>query len=80
MPEKNNNQNLNIDLAHGVGSAWHFCAENNAKILLLGTKASKSLTMVHVAEDILDDRWPIKDWYGYKIFNLKFIQTLLKKV
>ncbi|WP_220771265.1 AAC(3) family N-acetyltransferase, partial [Shewanella sp. MBTL60-007] len=72
-------QNLNIDLAHGVGSAWHFCAENNAKILLLGTKASKTLTMVHVAEDILDERWPIKDWYEDKIFNLKLLNDTVKK-
>ncbi|WP_412522687.1 AAC(3) family N-acetyltransferase [Shewanella chilikensis] len=73
-------QNLDTDLAHGIGSAWHFCAENDAKILLLGTEAAKTLTMVHVAEDVLDDRWPIMDWYEKKFFNLNYPDDTKQKV
>ena len=68
-----------LDLAHGVGSAWHYCAENQAKILLLGPKASKSLTMVHVAEDVLDSNWPIKKWYEAVHFNINKQGSTLKK-
>ena len=68
-----------LDLAHGVGSAWHYCAENQAKILLLGPKASKSLTMVHVVEDVLDSNWPIKNWYESVHFNINRQGSALKK-
>lgn len=61
--EKMMQNNLQTDLAHGIGSAWEYCMNNNAKILLLGVKSSHTTTMVHAAEDILDDKWPIADWY-----------------
>tara|TARA_B110000503_G_C7032974_1_gene364833 strand:- start:440 stop:970 length:531 start_codon:yes stop_codon:yes gene_type:complete len=55
--------NLNSDLAFGKESSWHFCKEQEAKILLLGVLSNKTTTMVHVAEDCLDDKWPIRSWY-----------------
>lgn len=64
--EKMMEHEFDTDLAHGKGSAWHFCYENHAKILLLGVKSSHTTTMVHVAEDILDDKWPIRNWYEKK--------------
>jgi aminoglycoside 3-N-acetyltransferase len=70
---------LSSDLAHGKGSAWHYCAENNAKILLLGVQASKSLTMVHVAEDVLDERWPIKNWYENETFYLDYNSKIVER-
>lgn len=60
--------NLCTDLAHGKGSAWDYCMQHNAKILLLGVSASHTTTMVHVAEDVLDDSWPISNWYETKKF------------
>ena len=72
-------RNMDIDLAHGIGSSWHFCYENDAKVLLLGTNASKTLTMVHVAEDVLDEAWPINHWYEEKIVSLKENNNILKK-
>lgn len=63
--------NLETDLAHGKGSSWEFCMNHNAKILLLGVKASHTTTMVHVAEDVLDERWPVDDWYEQKKFFVK---------
>lgn len=63
--------NLDTDLAHGKGSAWEFCMNHKAKILLLGVKSSHSTTMVHVAEDVLDDKWPIDNWYENKTFLVK---------
>lgn len=54
---------LESDLAHGSKSAWGYCMKHGAKILLLGVRASHTTTMVHVAEDLLDVEWPVKDWY-----------------
>lgn len=63
--------NLDTDLAHGKGSAWEFCMNHRAKILLLGVKSNHTTTMVHVAEDVLDDRWPVNNWYEEKTFLVK---------
>ena len=63
--------NMSTDLPHGKGSAWEFCMNHNAKILLLGVKSSHTTTMVHVAEDILDKEWPIDDWYEERLFIVK---------
>lgn len=63
--------NLETDLAHGRGSSWEFCMDHDAKILMLGVQASHTTTMVHVAEDILDDAWPIQGWYEKRSFLLK---------
>lgn len=55
-------------LACGENSSWHKCVEADALIVGLGTDLTHSLTMIHVAEDIKDDRWPVKDWYVPKKF------------
>lgn len=68
LAEKMMDKNMETDLAHGKNSAWEFCMKHHAKILFLGVRASHSTTMVHVAEDILDDIWPIMNWYENKIF------------
>lgn len=63
--------NLETDLAHGKGSAWEYAMNHGAKILLLGVKSSHTTTMVHVAEDVLDEKWPIDDWYETKSIIVK---------
>lgn len=62
--------NLDSDLAHGKGSAWEFAMTHGAKILLLGVKSSHTTTMVHAAEDLLDEKWPVSDWYEKKTILL----------
>ncbi|RCU43291.1 aminoglycoside N(3)-acetyltransferase [Corallincola holothuriorum] len=66
-------ENLTGDspLACGVNSSWNCCVEHDAVIVGLGTDLTHSLTMIHVAEDILDERWPIKHWYIEKTFVIK---------
>ena len=64
--------NLKGDLPHGKNSAWEYCVNNHAKVLFLGLKADHCFTMIHTVEDILDDQWPVKDWYKkqkYKIID-----------
>ena len=71
LAEEMMENNLCTDLAHGKGSAWEFAMNHSAKILLLGVKSCHTTTMVHVAEDILDEKWPIEGWYEKKSFIVK---------
>lgn len=48
---------------NGIGSSWHFCSENHAKIVSIGVDLAHSLTMIHTAEDVYPDEWKIKNWY-----------------
>lgn len=58
--------NLNGNLAHGEYSAWEYCINHHAKILFLGLLPYHCNTVIHVAEDLLSDSWPIRDWYEHK--------------
>lgn len=58
-------------LACGVNSSWSRCVEQDALIVSLGTDLTHSLTMIHVAEDVKDAQWPVRDWYVEKKFVIK---------
>lgn len=66
-----NNLVSNDSLPCGTESSWNHCAENNALIVALGVDMTHSLTSIHIVEDILDESWPIKDWYRKKKFIVK---------
>lgn len=57
-------------LACGVQSSWKRCVDNDALIVGLGTDLTHSLTAIHVAEDVKDQNWPIKNWYIEKKFKI----------
>lgn len=61
---------------HGKDSAWAYCASHHAKILYLGVKANHCLTIMHVAEELMEDNWPIKDWYENKRYNVKIQEQI----
>lgn len=54
---------INAKFVHGENTAWDFCVNNNAKILMLGTDPSRTLTAIHCAEDKMGLKWPIKGWF-----------------
>ncbi|WP_310556236.1 AAC(3) family N-acetyltransferase [Flavobacterium sp.] len=54
----------------GVNSSWKYCVDNNAIIVGLGTDLTHSLTIMHVAEEIMGSKWPIKDWYRERQFQV----------
>lgn len=58
-------------LACGVNSSWQRCVEQDAIIVGIGTDLTHSLTMIHVAEDVKDSQWPVKNWYREKRFLVK---------
>lgn len=58
-------------LACGVNSSWKKCVDANAWIIGLGTDLTHSLTMIHVAEDVMDQSWPVQPWYREKKYLVK---------
>ena len=71
--EKIMDGNLNGEspLACGINSSWNKCVKEDAVIIGLGTDLTHSLTMIHVAEDVLDGKWPVKNWYLEKKYLIK---------
>ena len=63
----------------GVQSSWFKCYQSNAWILGLGVDLTHSLTMIHVAEDIQDGKWPIPNWYREKQFEILDGDIKIKK-
>lgn len=57
--------------ACGPTSSWAFCARHGAKVLALGADMAHSLTMIHVAEDLKGEDWPVTDWYRDRRFRIK---------
>lgn len=54
----------------GLNSSWYYCYRRNAKIVAVGTDLAHSLTMIHVAEDILGDNWNVPNWYRERKFRI----------
>lgn len=55
----------------GAHSAWKFCHDHGAKIVALGADMAHSLTMIHLAEDLLEERWPVTSWWRDRTFRVK---------
>lgn len=60
--------NLKTDLSFGPGSAWAYCIDHDVKVLFFGVPIFHSNTITHVVEDMLDEEWPISDWYDSEEF------------
>jgi len=60
----------NKPTACGINSSWNFCVNNNAFVVGIGIDLIHSLTIIHVAEDLLDSKWPVKDWYHERKFKI----------
>jgi aminoglycoside 3-N-acetyltransferase len=69
-PMMENNLRGELPTPCGENSSWKFCLDNNAYLVGLGTDLSGCLTMIHVAEDVLDDKWAIKNWYRKRVFKV----------
>ena len=55
----------------GPGSSWNYCRERGATIAALGVDMAHNVTMIHVAEDMLGDRWSVPGWYRDRRFRIK---------
>lgn len=54
----------------GEGSVWKFCADRDAFVVSIGCDLTHSLTMIHVAEDMLGQSWYVKNWYRERHFRI----------
>jgi aminoglycoside 3-N-acetyltransferase len=77
-PMMENNLSGDFPTACGINSSWKFCLDNSAYVIGLGTDLTGCITMIHLAEDMLDDKWPVKNWYRKRIFKIidKDFETL----
>lgn len=69
---------------NGINSAWKYCADKNAWVISLGTDLTHSLTMIHTAEDVQKESWPVRDWYRKVTFRIidrdfQIIKTVLER-
>ncbi|MCP4547828.1 MAG: AAC(3) family N-acetyltransferase [bacterium] len=55
----------------GPTSSWQFVYENDCKIVAIGADLAQSLTMIHLAEDVMGEQWPVKDWYRDRKFRIR---------
>ena len=54
----------------GLNSSWKYCVDHDALIVGIGVDLTHSLTIIHVAEDVLGLNWPIKNWYRDRKFRV----------
>lgn len=63
--------NLVDKMAYGPHSAWTYCITHHAKVLLLGTPAFHTTTIAHIPEDMMGDKWPIRNFHVKQDFILR---------
>jgi aminoglycoside 3-N-acetyltransferase len=54
----------------GRNSSWYYCYLHNAEIVAFGVDLAHSLTMIHVAEDMWDEKWVVSNWYRERKFQV----------
>jgi aminoglycoside 3-N-acetyltransferase len=72
--------NFQDEFPCGLNSSWKYCVDNNALIVGIGVDLTHSLTIIHVAEDILGKNWPIKNWYRDRKFRVIDTQNNFDKI
>jgi aminoglycoside N3'-acetyltransferase len=57
------NLNRSRPLAHGVHSGYYRFCQNRGVVVSIGVPLGRCLTLIHVAEDVRDEDWPIKGFF-----------------
>jgi aminoglycoside 3-N-acetyltransferase len=57
------NLNEHKPLPHGVYSGYYRFCQQNGLVISIGVPLGRYLTLIHVAEEVRDDRWPIPDFF-----------------
>lgn len=66
-----NNLDGELPAPNGINYPWKYCTDHDAWVVSLGTDLTHSLTMIHTAEDVKKENWPIKGWYRKKRFKIQ---------
>lgn len=71
--------NIQANYSQGKNTAWDFCIQNNMKILYLGVKACTSCTIVHYPEDIMEEDYPVQNWFKCDKYLIKDDESIVEK-
>ena len=53
-------------LPHGVYSGYYRFCQKNGLVVSIGVPLGRYLTLIHTAEEVRDEDWPIKDFFAEK--------------
>lgn len=65
-----NNISEDFSSSCGKNSSWKYCVDKNALVVGLGTDLTHSLTILHVAEELMGSKWPIDNWFRNRKFRV----------
>jgi aminoglycoside 3-N-acetyltransferase len=65
--------NLNCDkpLPHGIHSGYYRFTQKNGLVISIGVPLQNSMTLIHVAEEVRDRDWPIKDFFEERRYMVR---------
>jgi len=58
-----NNLNEHKPLPHGVDSGYYRFCQKDGLVISIGVPLGRYLTLIHVAEEVRDQQWPIPDFF-----------------
>lgn len=65
------NLNERSPLPHGVDSPYYRICRLGGVIVSIGVPLIKSITCIHVAEEVRDAEWPVRDFFYPRRFNVR---------
>jgi aminoglycoside 3-N-acetyltransferase len=65
------NLNEHKPLPHGIYSSYYRFCQHNGLVVSVGVPLGPCLTLGHVAEDLRDQQWPIKDFFVEKPYVIR---------
>lgn len=73
LAEKLLNENLNEHkpLPHGIYSGYYRFCQNNGLVVSIGVPLGRYMTLVHTAEDVRDQEWPVPDFFEEKRYFVR---------
>lgn len=64
------NLNERRPLPHGIDSPYYRICEAGGTVVGIGLPLVKSMTILHVAEEVRDEDWPVKDFFYARRFRV----------
>ena len=58
-------------LPHGIYSGYYRFCQRNGLILSIGVPLGRYMTLIHVAEEVRDEDWPIKDFFEERRYIIR---------
>ncbi len=65
------NLNRSKPLPHGIHSGYYRFCQNGGLVISIGVPLGPYLTLIHVAEEVRDEAWPIKNFFEEKRYLVR---------